>query len=205
MNQPMAAVVNFRMFCTAMVPLLGQDARAIEALDEVVQALPDSMADTLHAMWAQKMGLIEFRAELFAELHTLMAQTPVDYTIFWRELSSLPEQVADLRPSFYASRGAYGQDPAVMEARWGAWLQKWHTALAQDGRDPLEVSMAMKQVNPKYIPREWMLGRPTAAPRTLGTSRWCGACTPCWLTPTVNSRQSSPRCITPRSSMSTLT
>jgi uncharacterized protein YdiU (UPF0061 family) len=44
-----------------------------------------------------------------------------------------------------------------MEARWGAWLQKWHTALAQDGRDPLEVSVAMKQVNPKYIPREWML------------------------------------------------
>ena len=157
MNQPMAAVVNFKMFCTAMAPLLGQDTRAIEAMDAVMQALPDSMADPLHAMWAQKMGLIEFRAELFAELHTLMAQTPVDYTIFWRELSSLPKQVADLRPSFYASRGAYGQDPAVMEARWGAWLHKWHTALMQEGRDPLEVSVAMKQVNPKYIPREWML------------------------------------------------
>lgn len=157
MNQPRAAVINFKMFCTAMAPLLGQDTRAIEALDAVMQALPDSMADTLHAMWAQKMGLIEFRAELFAELHTLMAQTPVDYTIFWRELSSLPKQAADLHPSFYASRGAYGQDPAVMEARWGAWLHKWHTALVQEGRDPLEVSVAMKQVNPKYIPREWML------------------------------------------------
>ena len=157
MNQPMAAVVNFRMFCTALVPLLGQDTRAIEALDAVMQALPDSMADTLHAMWAQKMGLIEFRAELFAELRTLMAQTPVDYTIFWRELSYLPQQVADLRPSFYASRGAYGQDPGVMEARWTAWLQNWQTALAQEGRDPLEVSVAMKLVNPKYIPREWML------------------------------------------------
>jgi uncharacterized protein YdiU (UPF0061 family) len=157
MNQPMAAVVNFKMFCAAMVPLLEQDARAIEAMDAVVQALPESMASTLHAMWAQKMGLIEFRAELFAELHTLMAQTPVDYTIFWRELSSLPQQVADLRPSFYARRGAYGQDPTMMEARWGAWLENWHAALVQDGRDPLEVSMAMKLVNPKYIPREWML------------------------------------------------
>lgn len=157
MNQPMAAMVNFKMFCAALAPLLGQDTRAIEAMDAVMQALPDSMADTLHAMWAQKMGLIEFRAELFAELHTLMAQTPVDYTIFWRELSSLPKQVADLRPSFYASRGAYGQDPAVMETRWGAWLHKWHTALMQEGRDPLGVSVAMKQVNPKYIPREWML------------------------------------------------
>jgi hypothetical protein len=34
-----------------------------------------------------------------------MAQTPVDYTIFWRELSSLPKQLADLHPSCYASRG----------------------------------------------------------------------------------------------------
>ena len=157
MNQPMAAVANFRMFCTAMVPLLEQDTRAIAEMDAAVQALPDIMAGTLHAMWAQKMGLIEFRAELFAELHTLMAQTPVDYTIFWRELSSLPQQVADLRPSFYARRGAYGQDPTMMEASWGAWLQNWHAALVQDGRDPLEVSMAMKLVNPKYIPREWML------------------------------------------------
>jgi uncharacterized protein YdiU (UPF0061 family) len=157
MNQPMAAVVNFRMFCTALVPLIGQDTRTIEALDAVVQALPGIMSGTLNAMWAQKMGLIEFRAELFAELHKLMAQTPVDYTIFWRELSSLPQQVADLRPSFYASRGAYGQDPTGMEVRWTAWLQNWHTALAQDGRDPLEVSVAMKLVNPKYIPREWML------------------------------------------------
>lgn len=157
MNQPMAAVINFRMFCTAVLPLLGQDTRATEALDAAVQALPDRMAETLHAMWAQKMGLLEFRAELFSELHTLMAQTPVDYTIFWRELSSLPRQVADLRPSFYTNRGAYGQDPASMETRWAAWLQKWHTALAQEGRNPLEVSVAMKQVNPKYIPREWML------------------------------------------------
>lgn len=157
MNQPMAAVVNFKMFCAAMVPLLEQDTRTIEAMDAIVQALPERMASTLHAMWAQKMGLIEFRAELFAELHTLMAQTPVDYTIFWRELSSLPQQVADLRPSFYARRGAYGQDPTMMEARWGAWLENWHAALVQDGRDPLEVSMAMKLVNPKYIPREWML------------------------------------------------
>jgi len=37
----LAAVVNFRMFCTALVPLLGQDTRAIAAMDAVMQALPD--------------------------------------------------------------------------------------------------------------------------------------------------------------------
>jgi uncharacterized protein YdiU (UPF0061 family) len=44
-----------------------------------------------------------------------------------------------------------------MEARWTVWLQKWHAALKQEGRDPALVSAAMKRVNPKYIPREWMM------------------------------------------------
>jgi uncharacterized protein YdiU (UPF0061 family) len=157
MNQPTAAVVNFKMFCTAVAPLLGDDTGARETLNAALRALPDTMTRTLQAMWAQKMGLVTFEAALFAELHTLMAQTPVDYTIFWRELSHLPQDVTQLRPSFYANRGAYSKDLVAMETRWDAWLQQWHAALEQDGRDPLAVAAAMRLVNPKYIAREWML------------------------------------------------
>jgi uncharacterized protein YdiU (UPF0061 family) len=157
MNQPMAALINFRMFCTAVLPLLGQDANAIQALKKIVEALPDIMNNEMNRMWAQKMGLAVFRSELFEALHALMADTPVDYTIFWRELSTLPVHVAALRPAFYETRGAYAQDSVAMEARWTVWLQQWHTALAQEGRAPEDVSAAMKQVNPKYIPREWMM------------------------------------------------
>ncbi len=157
MNQPMAAMENFRMFCIALVPLLQQDESAIQSLQEILDELPEIMQRELNSMWAAKMGLAEFDAELFTELHTLMAETPVDYTIFLRELSNLPTQVADLRPSFYEARGGYAKNSAAMEARWDAWLQNWHTALQQQGRNPAEVSAAMKRVNPKYIPREWML------------------------------------------------
>lgn len=157
MNQPMAAVTNFKMFCTALVPLLGQDANAIQELGKILEAQPEIMNREMNRMWAEKMGLAEFRMELFAELHALMAETPVDYTIFWRELSNLPRQVAALRPGFYETRGGYGQDSIAMEARWAVWLQKWHAALGQEGRDPAGVSAAMKRVNPKYIPREWMM------------------------------------------------
>lgn len=157
MNQPMAAVTNFKMFCTALVPLLGQDANAIQELGKILEAQPEIMSREMNRMWAEKMGLAEFRMELFAELHALMAETPVDYTIFWRELSNLPRHVAALRPGFYETRGGYGQDSVAMEARWAVWLQKWHAALGQEGRDPAGVSAAMKRVNPKYIPREWMM------------------------------------------------
>ena len=157
MNQPIAAVTNFKMFCTALVPLLGQDANAIQELGKILEAQPEIMNREMNRMWAEKMGLAEFRMELFAELHALMAETPVDYTIFWRELSSLPKHVTALRPGFYETRGGYGQDSVAMEARWAVWLQKWHAALGQEGRDPAGVSAAMKRVNPKYIPREWMM------------------------------------------------
>lgn len=157
MNQPMAAMENFRMFCIALVPLLQQDESAIQALQAILDELPEIMQRELNIMWAAKMGLAEFDAALFSELHALMAETPVDYTIFWRELSNLPKHVADLRASFYETRGGYGKNSAAMDTRCGAWLQKWHTALQQEGRNPAEVSAAMKQTNPKYIPREWML------------------------------------------------
>jgi len=157
MNQPMAAVTNFKMFCTALVPLLGQDAQAIQEMEKILEALPEIMNREMNHMWAEKMGLAEFRTELFAELHALMAETPVDYTIFWREISNLPGDVAALRSSFYETRGDYAQDSVAMEARWAVWLQKWHAALEQEGREPADVSVAMKRVNPKYIPREWMM------------------------------------------------
>lgn len=157
MNQPMAAVMNFQMFCKALVPLLQQDEQAIQKLGNLIDTLPEIMDQDMNCMWAKKMGLVEFRPELFAELHALMLETPVDSTIFWRELSNLPEQASDLYPSFYATRGKYAQKSVALEARWTQWLQNWHAALKQEARDLTSVSVAMKKVNPKYIPREWML------------------------------------------------
>jgi len=157
MNQPMAAMTNFKMFCMALVPLLGQDLTAMKELESILETLPETMNREMNRMWAKKMGLVEFSPTLFAELHALMAETPVDYTIFWRELSSLPRHVAALRPSFYETRGGYSLDSGTIEARWAEWLQKWHAALEREGCPPADVSAAMKRVNPKYIPREWMM------------------------------------------------
>lgn len=157
MNQPKAAMKNFSMFCLALVPLLQQDDSAIQSLQKILDAMPEVMQREMNSMWAAKMGLAEWDAALFAELNTLMAETPVDYTLFWRELSNLPVQVAALRISFYETRGAYAKQRVTMDARWATWLQKWHTALQQENRNPAEVSAAMKRTNPQYIPREWML------------------------------------------------
>ncbi|MGK0408912.1 MAG: hypothetical protein ACJASB_001065, partial [Shewanella psychromarinicola] len=90
LNQPVAAERNFLMFCTALSPLLASKPDDLEQLQQLVNGFSTEMQAQMEQMWAAKLGLSTFHPALFNELETLMVQTPVDYTIFFRELSALP-------------------------------------------------------------------------------------------------------------------
>jgi uncharacterized protein YdiU (UPF0061 family) len=77
-------------------------------------------------MWAAKLGLTEFNPELFKQLMQLMTHSEVDYTIFFRELSHIPEDVSALKKSFY------GQTSQQLDEQWQAWLKSWR-GLIKDG------------------------------------------------------------------------
>jgi uncharacterized protein YdiU (UPF0061 family) len=113
----------------------------------------------MEEMWAAKLGLGTFHAALFSELETLMVQTPVDYTLFFRELSTVPDDIGPLKKSFY-------DDPEGMDERWSEWFGKWkflivsaNTSDANAAQPPSreELSRRMKLVNPKYSLREWFV------------------------------------------------
>ena len=122
-------------------------------------------------MWAAKLGLVlkdgvdDFDYELFSELQKLMIQTPVDYTMFFRELSSIPDDIEPLKKSFYNSaNNKKAANTEEMDKRWQEWLVKWKALLvgsagANEGstRSKEEISAQMKRVNPKYILREWFV------------------------------------------------
>ena len=133
MNQPKAAQSNFESFCSALRPLLADHKEYLLALDEVHKALLN-------------------------ELLTLMMQTQVDYTIFFRELSSIPNDIRPLQKSFYNSEqsGSHQTD-----TRWIEWFATWKALLNSDcdvnGNTLDAVAEQMKQVNPKYILREWFV------------------------------------------------
>lgn len=159
LNQPVAAERNFYSFCTAMLPLLAPNEAHVQQLNDIYTEFPVVMQAQMESMWAAKLGLSNFNAELFAELEELMTKTPVDYTIFFRELSTIPDDISPLQKSFY-------KDSAAMNTRWSQWLEKWK-ALIHDERAPAanatqpsnrdEVSKRMKLVNPKYSLREWLV------------------------------------------------
>jgi len=159
LNQPEAAERNFHMFWTALRPLLTSHQDTLRQFDEIRNDFPKVMQAEMEKMWAAKLGLSTFHATLFSELETLMVQTPVDYTIFFRELSMVPDDIGPLKKSFY-------KDPEGMDNRWSEWLTKWNSLIgsastsdanAAPPRFREELSRQMKLVNPKYSLREWFV------------------------------------------------
>ncbi|MDJ0777782.1 MAG: protein adenylyltransferase SelO family protein [Gammaproteobacteria bacterium] len=157
-NQPAAAERNFAMFCRALQPLLESNQEAAQRLDAIQSGFAAVMRQALEKMWASKLGLDQFDASLIQDLVMLMMQTPVDYTIFFRELSSLPDDIGTLEKSFYR------QLDHAMEQRWSGWLSRWKSLIAKridpasaQPQLPGDISRQMKSVNPKYSLREWLL------------------------------------------------
>ncbi len=149
-NQPRAAEANYYMFWKAVRPLLAEDAEALEQFDQVGRGFAEAMQTQLQKMWASKLGLTEFNPELFKELMQLMTHSDVDYTIFFRELSHIPKDISALKKSFY------GQTSPQLDEQWQAWLQSWRDLVIKDG-NLADISTKMKQTNPKYTWREWLI------------------------------------------------
>ncbi|NQZ31423.1 MAG: YdiU family protein [Oceanospirillaceae bacterium] len=180
MNQPSAAQRNFDMFCSALQPLLSSHQDYLLELDGIRSGFSKVMHSQMEKMWAAKLGLSTQNSAshqplsktlykgLLSELETLMLQTPVDYTIFFRELSSIPDDIGPLKKSFY-NNSTHDSDlkvtaPKEMDKQWAEWLEKWKALLNSSNdtnttspRSIEEISRAMKLVNPKYILREWFV------------------------------------------------
>lgn len=149
-NQPLAAEANYQMFWAAVRPLLAEDADALERLDNVRQGFAETMQQQLQTMWAAKLGLAEFNPQLFNQLIKLMSQSEVDYTIFFRELSNIPDDLVALKKSFYVNPST------PLDEKWQNWLTAWRKLVIQDDNQE-ELSKKMKQVNPKFTWREWLI------------------------------------------------
>jgi uncharacterized protein YdiU (UPF0061 family) len=174
LNQPEAAERNFHAFWTALRPLLTSHPDSLQQLDEIRSGFSEVMQAQMEKMWTAKLGLGTFHAALFSELEALMVQTPVDYTMFFRELSMVPDNIEPLKKSFYkdpTSANALLHPTAEIDAegidkRWSEWLTKWKSLIVNTNtsdantiapRSREELSKQMKLVNPKYTMREWFV------------------------------------------------
>ena len=149
-NQPMAAEVNYGMFSMAIRHLLADDAGALERLDAIRDGFAGLMDRELEAMWARKLGLHSPDPELAKQFLQLMLNSRADYTLLFRRLSDIPEEVSGLKDSFYLPCSE------ELEAQWNDWLQRWRHQLSQAG-DLRAITTAMKRENPAITWREWLI------------------------------------------------
>ena len=149
-NQPVAAEANYQMFWASLRVLLTDNAGALANLDQLRDGFSAAMGREIEAMWARKLGLADYDAELVNELLELLVLSKVDYTIFFRKLSDIPEQLSALKESFY--QPSSGQ----LDGQWSHWLQRWRDRITASGAVEA-TSDAMKRVNPKVTWREWLV------------------------------------------------
>ena len=149
-NQPAAAEANYQMFWAAIRLLLEGNTGALARLDQIREGFADAMQQELEAMWASKLGLASVDAALVNELLELMVSSRLDYTIFFRRLSEIPDDLSRLKDSFYLPSSE------ELDARWMHWLQRWRDQITAGG-DLNATSTAMKRVNPKVAWREWLV------------------------------------------------
>ena len=152
-NQQIAAQKNFKSFCSALKPLINSNSKALEELEEIENKFLLVMQEKMQILWSSKLGITKFDFELFEELISLMIETKVDYTIFFRELSNIPNDVNNLEKSFYVSL----KDENI-KVRWNDWLEKWKLFIdVNDNESKEKLTKQMKLINPKYTLREWHL------------------------------------------------
>ena len=149
-NQPFAAEINFKTFCSSLKPLLSESDQNLEWLDEIENDFSKLMNNELKQMWASKLGLENYEETLINEFFNLMFISKADYTILFRKLSEMPDNLASLRDGFYLP---LNDD---LNQRWEAWLKNWKYMVNKDANIKAK-SASMKSLNPVYTWREWMI------------------------------------------------
>jgi len=149
-NQPAAAEANYHMFWAALRPLIKDNEKALKRLDNIRDGFADTMSREFEGVWAKKLGLIEYDDALVRDLLQLMLASKADYTMFFRKLSHIPEQIDTLKESFYTPCSDQ------VDEQLSSWLQRWRTRISSEG-DLRVTSTSMKSINPKYAWREWLI------------------------------------------------
>ncbi|KAF2461219.1 YdiU domain protein [Lineolata rhizophorae] len=138
----------------------------IEATGEEYKAV--FMAEYKRLMTA-RLGLKTFRPqdfdELFSEWLDTMEALELDFNQCFRKLSAMKlarlegaEARKEAAKVFFHKEGVAGNEDEAKE-RLAKWLDKWRSRTVEDwGDDKEEERMAaMKSVNPKFIPKSWVL------------------------------------------------
>jgi serine/tyrosine/threonine adenylyltransferase len=147
-NQPHAALWNLSRFAETLLPLVHENAeRAMELATELIESFTPRFTDAFRAGWSRKLGLgtsEDGDSALAEDLLSIMQRGQADFTLTLRALCDAAEE-GNALPS---ARALFTNGE-----EFDGWMARWKARLAREGTDPVARAMAMREVNPAYIPR----------------------------------------------------
>jgi uncharacterized protein YdiU (UPF0061 family) len=147
-NQPRIALWNLTRLAECLVPLFSDDQEtAIAQAQEVLGTFADAFNDAYKAGLRRKLGLFTEREDDQALAQALldeMARGKADFTLTFRRLSEAAAEGADDQPV----RQLFDEPSGFDE-----WAARWCQRTAEEPQSPAERQVAMRAVNPAFIPR----------------------------------------------------
>jgi uncharacterized protein YdiU (UPF0061 family) len=151
-NQPRIAHWNLARLTETLLPLLADDeASSVAVAQEVLAGFAPRFETAYRGGLRRKIGLSTAREKdvsLAGDLLTLMANAGADFTVTFRALCDAaagPEGHGSVRAQFADAAG------------FDAWAERWRRRLAEEPSGPAACSLAMRAVNPTFIPRNHMV------------------------------------------------
>jgi len=152
-RQPEIARWNLERLADALGSVFADGAAlmaGLERYDEIYNR-------EFNRVFAQKFGLKELRGDdgdLINDVFALLQKAEVDMTEFFRML----ERVDVSKPSPDSLQSAFYVDEKYMQCRaeFAAWLTRYATRVGEDGQPGNQRVMAMNQVNPRYVLRNYL-------------------------------------------------
>ncbi|MBY0572967.1 MAG: YdiU family protein [Undibacterium sp.] len=152
--QPRIGQWNCHALAQALLPLIGSVEATQEALSCYVPRFEQSYQHKLRS----KFGLITVQdgdTHLFDDFFSIMALGQTDFTLAFRYLSQLEHRDP--------CKDEVLRDLFINRAQLDAWLVHYRTRLAQENSVDTQRHAQMKQVNPKYILRNYLAQQAIAA------------------------------------------
>ena len=149
-RQPQIGHWNLLALAGALLPLIGDEDRARDAVDG---PYGDAYNKRFAALMRSKLGLAAAHSgdeDIIDATFDLLHKNHCDYPLFFRTLSELPGDAGE-PPADAPLRDLFSDREAC-----DAWLQLWRARLAVEGRADGERQASMKAVNPRYVLRNWV-------------------------------------------------
>ncbi len=159
-QQAPIALWNLWQLANALYPLVEKP----EPLQEILEQFHTNYPKAYTKMMEQKLGLEEIapsNVELIANLVEVLQLTETDMTLFFRNLADFSKETTVregeaflevIKEAFYAPNDL---KEAVLE-KWRNWFATYQQHLQVETRSDAQRKIAMNQVNPKYVLRNYM-------------------------------------------------